>query len=45
MYQDELTKLSKEELMARVLAQTAQIEELTRRPCQDNRMAAERGGE
>jgi DNA invertase Pin-like site-specific DNA recombinase len=25
MYQDELTKLSKEELMARVLAQTAQI--------------------
>jgi transposase len=31
MYQDELTKLSKEELMARVLAQTAQIEELTRR--------------
>ena len=31
MYQDELSKLSKEELMARVLAQTAQIEELTRR--------------
>src|SRR5882724_7885851 len=31
MYQDELAKLSKEELMARVLAQTAQIEELTRR--------------
>src|ERR1700756_3005285 len=31
MYQAELSKLSKEELMARVLAQTAQIEELTRR--------------
>ena len=31
MYQDELAKLSKEELIARVLAQTAQIEELTRR--------------
>jgi transposase len=31
MYQDELAKLSKEEVMARVLAQTAQIEELTRR--------------
>src|SRR5271169_2968897 len=31
MYQDELAKLSKDELMARVLAQTAQIEELTRR--------------
>src|SRR5271157_1864651 len=33
MYQDELAKLSKDELMARVLAQTAQIEELTRRIC------------
>src|SRR5271163_2308417 len=31
MYQDELAKLSKDELMARGLAQTAQIEELTRR--------------
>src|SRR5712692_9356953 len=31
MYQDDLAKLSKEELIALVLAQTAQIEELTRR--------------
>src|SRR3984893_9974577 len=31
MYQDELAKLSKEELIARVQEQTAQIEELTRR--------------
>src|SRR5712664_2296927 len=31
MYQDDLAKLSKEELIARVLAQAAQIEELTRR--------------
>jgi transposase len=31
MYQDELAKLSKEELIARVQQQTAQIEELTRR--------------
>ncbi len=31
MYQDDLAKLSKEELIALALAQTAQIEELTRR--------------
>ena len=31
MYQDDLVKLSKEELIALALAQTAQIEELTRR--------------
>src|ERR1700719_2529638 len=31
MYQDDLVKLSKEELIALTLAQTAQIEELTRR--------------
>src|SRR6266849_380432 len=31
MYQDDLAKLSKEELIAMALAQTAQIEELTRR--------------
>src|SRR5229473_789682 len=31
MYQDDLAKLSKEELIALVLAQAAQIEELTRR--------------
>ncbi len=31
MYRDELAKLSKEELIALVLAQAAQIEELTRR--------------
>jgi transposase len=31
MYQDELAKLSKEELIALVLAQAVQIEELTRR--------------
>src|SRR5260370_2625739 len=31
MYQDDLAKLSKEELSALALAQTAQIEELTRR--------------
>ena len=31
MYRDDLAKLSKDELIARVLAQAAQIEELTRR--------------
>ena len=31
MYQDDLAKLSKEELIALALAQGAQIEELTRR--------------
>src|SRR5258708_36842387 len=31
MYRDEPATLSKDELLARVLAQTAQIEELTRR--------------
>src|SRR2546428_13606639 len=31
MYQDDLAKLSKEELIALALAQTAQIEQLTRR--------------
>jgi transposase len=31
MYQDDLAKLSKQELIARVLAQASQIEELTRR--------------
>src|ERR1700758_4947890 len=31
MYQNDLAKLSKEELIALALAQTAQIEELTRR--------------
>src|SRR5882724_10123873 len=31
MYQDDLVKLSKEELIALALAQTAQIEQLTRR--------------
>src|ERR1700732_2487514 len=41
MYQDDLVKLSKEELIALALAQTAQIEELTRRIAD---LEAKRGG-